>query len=77
MMASMKASLSLKKTSTNSSNKYGAQRAEANGHPRIPATANQKMPWAVLMPPRQFINEAAPIMHMYMAKLDGKKDALA
>ena len=29
------------------------------------------------MPPRQFMNEAAPSIHIYMAKLDGRKDALA
>lgn len=34
--------------------------------------ANQKIPWAVLRPPRQFMKAAAPSMHMYMAKLEGR-----
>ena len=74
---SMNASLSLKKVKTTSSRMYGAQSAAANGHPRMPPMANQKIPCEVLSPPRQFMNAAAPSMHMYMAKLDGKKAALA
>lgn len=55
----------------------GRQSAAAKGHPRIPATANQKMPCEVLRPPRQFMNDAAPSMHMYIAKLEGRKAVLA
>ncbi|KAI6759302.1 hypothetical protein HG530_009982 [Fusarium avenaceum] len=51
----------------------GAQSAAANGHPRIPAAANQNMPWEVLRPPFQFMKAAAPSVTKYMAKLDGRK----
>lgn len=55
----------------------GAQSAAANGHPRIPAAANQNMPWEVLRPPFQFMKAAAPSVTKYMAKLDGRKAVLA
>lgn len=77
MTDSINVSLSLKSVKTTSSSMYGAQSAAANGQPRIPAMANQKMPCEVLRPPRQFMNEAAPSMHMYMAKLEGRNAVLA
>lgn len=76
-MDSSRASLSLKNVNINSSSMKGAHSAEANGHPKTPATANQKMPWEVLKPPRQFMNAAPPTMTAYMAKLEGRYAALA
>lgn len=75
--ASMRESRSLNRTKISSSRRNGAQRAAAKGHPRMPATANQAMPCHVFSPPRQFMKEAAPSMIAYMAKLEGKKAALA
>lgn len=72
-----KASLSLKSARTPSSSINGRQSAAEKGHPRMPATANQKMPRDVLRPPRQFIKDEAPSMHMHMAKLEGRKAVLA
>ena len=60
-----------------SSIKKGAARAAANGHPRIPPSANHQMPCAVLSPPLQFMNAAAPRSDVYMAKLDGRYAVLA
>lgn len=65
-------SLSLNKASKTSSNTKGAHRAMTNGHPKMPPTANQNMPWDVLIPPRQLIKAAAPSIAMYMAKLEGR-----
>lgn len=68
-------SLNIAKTASSSIN--GAQSAEANGQPSTPAAANQKIPEAVFNPPRQFMNEEAPSITIYMAKLEGKKAVLA
>lgn len=75
MIASMKASLLLKLANMTSSKRKGKQRAIANGHPRIPPTANKTIPWVVFRPPFQFMNEAMPAIVVYIAKLDGRKDA--
>ena len=77
MKDSKRALWSLNKARRASSNMNGAQRAEANGQPKTPAAANQKIPQDVLSPPRQFMNEAAPNITMYMAKLEGKNAVLA
>jgi hypothetical protein len=77
MKASKRPSLSLKIAKKHSSSRNGAQSAAAKGQPRTPPTANQVMACDVLMPPRQFIKAAAPIILMYMAKLDGRKAVLA
>jgi hypothetical protein len=67
--------LSLRNAKTISSNKNGADKAIANGQPRIPPTAKQQIPCAVFRPPLQFINIDMPKNVVYMAKLDGRKDA--
>ena len=43
----------------------------------MPAMANQKIPWEVFSPPRQFMKAEAPSKHPYMAKLDGRNAVLA
>lgn len=50
----------------------GRTKTEAKGHPRMPPTANQKMPAAVLRPPFQSIKDDSANMFVYMAKLDGR-----
>lgn len=75
--ASIRESLSLNTAKISSSRTYGTQRAAAKGQPRIPATANHVMPCQVFSPPRQFMKDAAPSIPAYMAKLEGKKAALA
>lgn len=71
--ASKNPSRSLIKAKKASSSRNGAQSADANGHPRMPPTANHHMPHDVFKPPRQFIKADAPSRDMYMAKLDGRK----
>jgi hypothetical protein len=75
MMASITASLSLRNANTVSSIKNGAHKAIENGHPRIPPTAKQNIPCAVFNPPLQFMNIDIPKNVVYMAKLDGRKEA--
>jgi len=75
MITSIRASLLLKKAKTISSNKNGADKAIENGHPNIPPTAKKKMPCAVFKPPLQFIKAAIPNIVVYIAKLDGRKEA--
>jgi hypothetical protein len=75
MITSISASLLLKKAKTTSSNKNGADRAIAKGHPNIPPTAKKKIPCAVFKPPLQFIKAAIPSIVVYIAKLDGRKEA--
>jgi hypothetical protein len=77
MAASKKRSLSLNMAKMPSSNTKGAHRAMAKGQPNTPPTANQNIPIDVLIPPRQLMNAAAPIIAVYMAKLEGRKAALA
>ena len=71
----MIASLSLRQAKTISSSKNGAHRAIANGQPSIPPIAKQKIPFPVFRPPLQFMNMAIPRNVVYMAKLDGRKEA--
>lgn len=49
----------------------------AKGQPIKPPTANQNIPWAVFNPPLQFMKAAIPNIVVYIAKLDGRKDAEA
>jgi hypothetical protein len=70
-------SLSLMMARKASSSRKGAHKAMAKGQPKMPATANQKMPQDVFRPPRQSIKAAAPSMAAYMAKLEGRYEALA
>jgi hypothetical protein len=77
MKAEKRALASLNRARMPSSSRYGAQSAEAKGHPRMPAMANQNIPSDVLKPPRQFMNAAAPRVTIYMAKLEGRKAVLA
>jgi hypothetical protein len=58
-----------------SSNRNGADNAIAKGHPTIPPTANQNIPCDVFSPPLQFMKAAMPNIVVYMAKLDGRKEA--
>lgn len=74
-MVSINASLLLRQANTTSSNKNGADNAMANGHPSIPPSAKQNIPCAVFNPPLQFINCAIPNIVVYMAKLEGRKEA--
>lgn len=73
MAALGSASRLLTEAKISSSSKNGAANATENGQPSIPPTANQNIPWAVLSPPRQFMNAAMPSIVVYMAKLDGRK----
>lgn len=75
MTTSIMASLLLKKAKIISSNKKGADKAMAKGHPTMPPTANHVIPWAVFSPPLQFMKAAMPNIVVYMAKLDGRKEA--
>lgn len=58
--------------SKTSSTKKGIIRAPAKGQPSRLPKANQKMPWAVLMPPCQSMKAENPSMVVYMAKLEGR-----
>lgn len=75
MIVSISASLLLRVAKTISSNKNGADNAIANGHPSIPPSAKQKIPCAVFNPPLQFMNCAIPNIVIYIAKLEGRKEA--
>jgi hypothetical protein len=75
MIASITASLSLRNANTVSSSKNGAHNAIENGHPKTPPTAKQNIPCAVFSPPLQFMNIDIPTKVVYMAKLDGRKEA--
>jgi hypothetical protein len=77
MTTSMIASLLLNIAKTISSKRNGADRAMAKGQPIKPPTANQNIPWAVFNPPLQFMKAAIPNIVVYIAKLDGRKDAEA
>lgn len=74
---SIKASLLLKLAKISSSNRNGADKATANGHPSTPPIANQNIPWAVFSPPFQFMKAAIPNIVVYIAKLEGRKAAEA
>jgi hypothetical protein len=50
----------------------GKINAPANGQPRRLPRANQKMPWAVLIPPLQSMKAEKPSIVVYMAKLEGR-----
>jgi len=75
IIVSINASLLLRDAKIISSNKNGADRAIANGHPSIPPRAKQNIPGAVFNPPLQFMNCAIPNIVVYIAKLDGRKEA--
>ena len=75
IITSINASLLLKNARTISSNRNGAHSAMENGHPSTPPTAKANMPCAVLRPPLQFMKAAIPTIVVYIAKLDGRKDA--
>lgn len=75
MITSISASLLLKKARTISSNRKGADKAIENGQPNIPPTAKKKIPCAVFSPPLQFMKAAIPNIVVYIAKLDGRKEA--
>jgi hypothetical protein len=75
IITSIRASLLLRNAKMTSSNKNGADKAIENGHPNTPPIANQVMPWAVFNPPLQFMNAAIPSIVVYIAKLDGRKEA--
>ena len=75
IIVSINASLLLRDANTISSKRNGKHRAIENGHPNTPPRANQNMPWAVFNPPRQFMNDAIPAIVVYIAKLEGRKDA--
>ena len=75
MNISNTASPSLRNAKTISSNKNGADKAIANGHPRSPPSAKQNIPDAVFSPPLQFMNMDIPRNVVYMVKLDGRNEA--
>jgi hypothetical protein len=75
MNISNTASPSLRNAKTISSNKNGADKAIANGHPRSPPSAKQNIPCAVFSPPLQFMNIDIPKNVVYMVKLDGRNEA--
>ena len=77
MAASNAPSLRLRQAKNTSSKTKGAHRAAANGQPTTPPMANHSMPQDVLMPPRQFMKDAAPTIAKYIAKLDGRYAVLA
>lgn len=77
MMTSMIASLLLSVAKMTSSKRNGKDNAMANGHPTMPPMANHVIPCVVFKPPLQFMKAAMPNIVVYMAKLDGRKEAEA
>jgi len=60
-----------------SSSRRGITNAPANGQPTMAPIPNHIIPWAVFCPPLQSRKAVRPSMDVYIAKLDGRKEAEA
>lgn len=64
-------------TNTNSSNMNGTIKTKAKGHPNNPPSANQNTTLAVFNPSFLSMKSAIPNIVVYIAKVEGKKVAVA